>query len=216
MTLFSEGVEMNAAAVNLSMVSNGLFTSPFKSAEALSIESLNFFNQIFQLNCSLVRDSMDTQLACFGKILHENNLEKSNEVIVDHVKLIPKHVTGYMRDIAELSKKNTERARQLADVGVADTVDGISELAEGMVRTVPGGSEPRIELLRANVAIFEVAYKKISTANEVAADNVYSQLKYYLDKLSPRKFEGSVDGDAQSSSQYDIDCQAETEGGSIE
>jgi hypothetical protein len=85
-----------------------------------------------------------------------------------------------------------------------------------MVRTVPGGSEPRIELLRANVAIFEVAYKKISTANEVAADNVYSQLKYYLDKLSPRKFEGSVDGDAQSSSQYDIDCQAETEGGSIE
>jgi hypothetical protein len=90
MTLFSEGVEMNAAAVNLSMVSNGLFTSPFKSAEALSIESLNFFNQIFQLNCSLVRDSMDTQLACFGKILHENNLEKSNEVIVDHVKLIPK------------------------------------------------------------------------------------------------------------------------------
>ncbi len=207
---------MNAAAVNLSMVSNGLLTSPFKSAEALSIESLNFFNQIFQLNCSLARESIDTQLACFGKILHENNLEKSNEVIVDHVKSIPKNVTGYMRDIAELSEKNTERVRQLADVGVADAMEGISELVEDMVRTAPSVSEPRIELLRANVAIFEVAYKKISTANEVVADNVYSQLKYYLDKLSSRKFQGSVDGDAQSSSQYDIDCQAETEGGSIE
>lgn len=207
---------MNAAAVNLSMVSNGLLTSPFKSAEALSIESLNFFNQIFQLNCSLARESIDTQLACFGKILHENNLEKSNEVIVDHVKLIPKNVTGYMRDIAELSEKNTERVRQLADVSVADAMEGISELVEGMVRTAPSVSEPRIELLRANVAIFEVAYKKISTANEVVANNVYSQLKYYLDKLSSRKFQGSVDGDTQSSSQYDIDCQAETEGGSIE
>jgi hypothetical protein len=216
MTLFFEEVEMNAAAVNLSMVSNGLLTSPFKSAEALSIESLNFFNQIFQLNCSLARESIDTQLACFGKILHENNLEKSNEVIVDHVKSIPKNVTGYMRDIAELSEKNTERVRQLADVGVADAMEGISELVEDMVRTAPSVSEPRIELLRANVAIFEVAYKKISTANEVVADNVYSQLKYYLDKLSSRKFQGSVDGDAQSSSQYDIDCQAETEGGSIE
>jgi hypothetical protein len=216
MTLFFEEVEMNAAAVNLSMVSNGLLTSPFKSAEALSIESLNFFNQIFQLNCSLARESIDTQLACFGKILHENNLEKSNEVIVDHVKSIPKNVTAYMRDIAELSEKNTERVRQLADVGVADAMEGISELVEDMVRTAPSVSEPRIELLRANVAIFEVAYKKISTANEVVADNVYSQLKYYLDKLSSRKFQGSVDGDAQSSSQYDIDCQAETEGGSIE
>ena len=121
-----------------------------------------------------------------------------------------------MRDIAELSEKNTERVRQLADVSVADAMEGISELVEGMVRTAPSVSEPRIELLRANVAIFEVAYKKISTANEVVANNVYSQLKYYLDKFGSRKFQGSVDGDTQSSSQYDIDCQAETEGGSIE
>jgi hypothetical protein len=207
---------MNAAAVNLSVVPNRLFTSPFKSAESLSIESLNYFNQFFQLNCLLARESVNNQLACFGKILHENNLEKSNEVIVDHIKLIPKNVTGYMQDVAELSKKNTERVRHLADVGVADTVAGISELVKGMARTAPSGSEPSMELLRANVAIFEAAYKKVSSANEVVTDNVYMQLKYYLDKFSTRKFEGAVDGDAQPSGQYDIDCQAETEGGGIE
>lgn len=96
---------MNAAAINMSRVSNGLIASQLKSAEALSNEGLHFFNQIFRLNWSTARESLDIHLSCFGKILHENNLDRSNEIIVDHIKLVPKHVTGYMCDIAELGKK---------------------------------------------------------------------------------------------------------------
>lgn len=207
---------MNAAAINMSRVSNGLIASQLKSAEALSNEGLHFFNQIFRLNWSTARESLDIHLSCFGKILHENNLDRSNEIIVDHIKLVPKHVTGYMCDIAELGKKNNERVRRLADVAVAETVEDISDLVEGVVRTAAGGSEHPVEILRANMAIFEAACKKVSSANKAVSDNFYNHLQYYVDELSPRKFEGSVGGVAPSPSQDGIDSQAETEGGGIE
>ena len=201
---------------NLPTVSKELVQSQLRATDDLTKQSLNYFDDLFRLNCTVAKNSSVSYLSLISKVSQAANFEKSGEVMFDHAKPAVANVASYINNVAIMNGESLDAFLKFTDHQFDEMMENIDFLAEDAIKVGSNGFEPYVEFLRANVAICEVAYKKISKAHDVLSNNARSQFEFYANKLSSTKYEKSTAVAEYPIQENDVDHAADTEGGGID
>ena len=201
---------------NLPTVSKELVQSQLRATDDLTKQSLSYFDELFRLNCTAAKNFSVNYLSLISKVSQAANFEKSGEVMFDHAKPAVANVASYINNVAIVNGESLDAFLKFTDHKFTEMLENIDFLAEDAIIVGSNGFEPYVEILRANVAICEVAYKKISKANDVLSNNARSQFEFYTNKLSSKNDEKSTAVAEYPLQENDVDHSADTEGGGID
>jgi hypothetical protein len=215
-SLIFMGIDMKFSIDNLPTVSKELVQSQLRATDDLTKQSLNYFDELFRLNCTAAKNSSISYLSLISKVSQAANFEKSGEVMFGHAKPAVENMANHINNVAIVCGNNLDTFLKFSDNRFDEMIENIDFLAEDAIEVGPNGFDPYVEIFRANVSICEVAYKKISKANDVLSNTARSQFEFYANKLSSITEEKSTAVAEYPIKVNDVDYSADTEGGGID
>ncbi len=167
---------MNIAIDQLSKATKTQTEAQIHALSAIAEKAMHAVTELAELNVATVKASMEDGSAIASEILAAKDPQAAFIIVQSQAQPTAEKAASYGRHLAAIATKAQAELGKVAQERVAETTAHFNALVNDLSKAAPAGSEPMVDLFKANLANFNAMYDQFTKAGQSAYDQFHSHL----------------------------------------
>lgn len=167
---------MNIAIDQLSKATKTQAEAQLQAMSALAEKAMHAMTELAELNVATVKASMEDGSALATEILSAKDPQAAFIIVQSQAQPTAEKAASYGRHLAAIASKAQAELGKVAQERMADTAAHFNALVNDLSKAAPAGTEPMVDIVKANIANANALYEQFSKAGQSAYEQFQAQM----------------------------------------
>ncbi len=167
---------MNIAIDQLSKATKTQAEAQLQALSAIAEKTMHAVSELAELNAATMKASLEDGSAIAQEILSAKDPQAAMIVVQSQAQPAAEKAASYGRHLAAIASKTQAEFGKVAQERMAETTAHFNALINDLSKAAPVGSEPLVDMFKANMANANALYDQFARAGQTAYDQFQSQM----------------------------------------
>jgi phasin family protein len=167
---------MNIAIDQLSKATKTQTEAQIQALSTIAEKAMHAVTELAELNVATVKASLEDGSAIATEIMAAKDPQAALIIVQSLAQPSAEKAVSYSRHLASIATKAQAELGKVAQERMAETSAHFNALINDLSKAAPAGSEPMVDMVRANVANFNAMFEQFTKVGQSAYDQFQTQM----------------------------------------